>query len=74
MKAKQGTLIVYPNYIAGMLGVWAYFKTANDVTLKYTDGSEEYCLLSQMKNTDWSNAFSVVSGVQALREKREKED
>lgn len=69
MKAKQGTLVVYPNITAMMCGVWAYFKTANTITLKYTDGTEESCKLSRMGKTDWDNPFSVVGSVQEAARK-----
>lgn len=65
------TQVLYgPNIVMQLTGVMVVEKTKTHCTLVYTDATREACKLSDLpKSLDWESMFSIVSAVQALRNK-----
>lgn len=69
MKVKKTLVIVAPNVLAQLSGAYRVDKTAHTTTLTYLDGTKETVDTARLPNSlDWDSWFSIVGGVQSLRE------
>lgn len=72
MTTAQSLFISPPNIEAQLSGAVQCIKNARQTTLVYCDGSQETVRTNDLEAVaiDWSNWFSIVSGIQSVAKKR----